>query len=99
VCCLSLVGPRICWRVGGTRDISVEALFPAGRERFELVYSGWSWILGMDAVGGLPHCDSTDEGGTQLASRHSPDWLGVSLAGVVLDLIGEVGDEWDRLAR
>ena len=35
VCCLSLVGPRICWRVGGTRDIPVEALFPQGRERFE----------------------------------------------------------------
>ena len=35
-CCLSLVGPRICWRVGGTRDIPVEALFPQGRERFEL---------------------------------------------------------------
>jgi hypothetical protein len=36
VCCLSLVGPRICWRVGGTRDISVEALFPAGLGYFEL---------------------------------------------------------------
>ena len=36
VCCLSLVGPRICWPVGGTRDIPVEALFPQGRESFEV---------------------------------------------------------------
>ena len=36
--CLSLVGPRICWRVGGTRDVPVEALFPEGRERFELAF-------------------------------------------------------------
>ena len=57
VCCLSLVGPRICWRVGGTRDIPVEALFPEGRERFELGSSGWSRVLGIDAVGGPPHCD------------------------------------------
>ena len=36
VCCLSLVGPRICWRVGGTGDIPVEALFPQGRELFRV---------------------------------------------------------------
>ena len=65
VCCLSLVGPRICWRVGGTGDIPVEALFPEGRERFELNSSGWSWILGIDAVGGPPHCDFADEGGVR----------------------------------
>jgi hypothetical protein len=40
--CLSLVGPHICWRVGGTRDVPVEALFPEDRERFELGSSGWS---------------------------------------------------------
>ena len=28
VCCLSFVKPRVVWRVGGTRDIPVEALFP-----------------------------------------------------------------------
>jgi len=45
--CLSLVGRRICWRIGGTRDMPVEALFPQGRERFELVFSGWSRVLGV----------------------------------------------------
>ena len=69
VCCLSLVGPRICWRVGGTRDISVEALFPEGGERFELGSSGWSWVLGIDAVGGAPYCDFADQGSARVASR------------------------------
>jgi hypothetical protein len=99
VCCLSLLGPRICWRVGGTGDLPVEALFPEdGRERFKLTFSsGWSWILGSDAVGGPPYCDFADEGGARVASRRCPDWLGFTLAGVVLDLVGEVGDKVESL--
>ena len=69
VCCVPLMGPRICWRVGGRRDISVEALFPQDRERFELGSSGWSRVLGIDAIGGPPHCDFADEGGVEVASR------------------------------
>jgi len=93
VCCLWLVGPCICWRVGGTRDIPVEALFPEGRERFELAScSGWSRVLGIDAVSGPPHCDFADEGGAQIPFHWCPDWLGVTLTGMVLDLVGEVGD-------
>jgi hypothetical protein len=63
VCCLSLVGVRICWRLGGMRNISVEALFPEGRERFELGSAGRSRVLGVDAVGGPPHCNVANEGG------------------------------------
>jgi hypothetical protein len=59
--CLSLVALCICWRIGGTRDIAVKALFPQGRERFELGSSGWSRVLAIDAVGGPPHCDFTNE--------------------------------------
>jgi hypothetical protein len=92
-CCLSLVGPRICWGVGGTSDIPVEALFPEGRKRFELGSSARAQVLGIDAVGGPPHCDFADEGGARMASRCSPDWWHVTLAGVVLNLIGEVDDE------
>ena len=91
--CLSLVAPCICWRVGGTRDMPVEVLFPERRERFEVGSSGWSRVLGIDAVGGAPHCDFTKEGGARVTFRCSPDWLVVALAGVVLDLAGEVGDE------
>lgn len=57
VCCLSLVGPRICWRVGGMREIPVEALFPEDQERFEFGSSCWSRVLRIDAIGGPPHCD------------------------------------------
>src|SRR5512133_3067683 len=86
--CLSLVGRRICCRVGGPRDILVEALFPEGRERFELGSSGWSRVLGIDAAGSPPHCDSTDKCCAGVCSRCSPDWLGVTLVGVGLNLAG-----------
>jgi hypothetical protein len=90
--CLTLVGPRICWLGGGTRDIPVEALFPESRERFELASpSGWSRVLGIDAVGGPPDCDFANEGGG-VSSRWRPDWLAVTFADVILDLVGEVGD-------
>jgi hypothetical protein len=82
--CVWLVGPRICGRVGGTRDIPVEVLFPQGREGFELACSsGWSWVLGIDAVGGPPHCNFADEGGAQVTPLCSPDRL-VSQAGSVV---------------
>jgi hypothetical protein len=97
--CLSLVGPRIGWLGGGTRDIPVEALLPERRERFELASSGWSRVLGIDAVGGPPHCDFTNEGGARVASLRCPDRLGVILAGVVLDLVGEVGDQLGSLSQ
>ena len=97
--CLSLVGRRICCRVGGPRDIPVEALFPEGRERFALGSSGWSRVLGIDAVGSPPHCDFADEGEVRVTSRWCPDWLGVILAGVGLNLVGEVGDELGSLCQ
>ena len=71
----------------------VEALFPEGRERFELASSsGWSRVLGIDAVRGAPHRNFANEVGARVSSQWCPDWLGVTLAGVVLDLVGEVGD-------
>jgi hypothetical protein len=73
-------------------DMPVEALFPQRRERFESGSSGWSRVLGIDAVGGPPHGDFADEGGARAASWCSPGWRAVALAGVVLDLVGEVGD-------
>jgi hypothetical protein len=90
--CLSFVGPRICWRVGGTRDLPIEVLFPKGRARFEVGSSGWSRVLGIDAVGSTPHCDFANEVGARVASWCSPGWRSDTLADVVLDLVGEVGD-------
>jgi hypothetical protein len=91
-CCLSLVGPRICWRVGGTRDVPVEVLFPEGRERFELGSSGWPWVLGVDAAGGPPHGYVADECGSRVDSRWNPDWLIVGSGCEASNLAGEVGD-------
>ena len=73
-------------------DVPVEALFPKGRKHFELSSSGWSCILGIDAVGGPPYCNVADEGGARVASRCSPYWGAANLVGVILDLVGEVGD-------
>jgi hypothetical protein len=75
-------------------DIPVEALFPQGDGCVELASSssGWSRVLGIDAVGGAPHRDFADEGGARMISLWCPGWLGVTLASVVLDLVGEVGD-------
>jgi hypothetical protein len=96
---LSIASLCICWLVGGTGDIPVEALFPEGRERFELASSGWSRVVGIDTVGGAPHCDFADEGAARVTSRWRPDWLGVTSAGAVLDLVGEVGDQLGSLPQ
>jgi hypothetical protein len=60
---LSFVKPCVARRIGGTGDLPVEALFPQGRERFELGSSGWLRVFGIDAVGGPPYCNVADEGG------------------------------------
>jgi hypothetical protein len=67
-------------------------LFPESRKRFELGSSGWSQVVEIDAVGGPPHCNFADQGGVQMTSRWRPDWRAVTLAGVIVDLVGEVGD-------
>jgi hypothetical protein len=97
--CLSLVGSSICWRVGGTRNSPVEALLPQCRKRFELGSSSWSRVLGIDADGGPPHCDFADEGGARMTSGWCPGWWGVTLAGVIVDLVGEVGDQLGSLCQ
>jgi hypothetical protein len=77
----------------------VEALFPPGRERFELGFSGWSRVLGIDAVGGAPHCDFAGKCCVRVSSLRCPDWLGVTLAGLVLNLAGEIGDQLGSLCQ
>jgi hypothetical protein len=79
----------------------VEALFPEGWERFELASSssGWSSILGVDAVGGPPYRDVADEGSAQVTSGWCPGWGSVTLAGVIADLVGEVGDQFGSLGQ
>src|SRR5215218_1713841 len=80
------------------RDIPVEALFPEGRERFQLGSSGWSRVLGIDAVGGAPDCDFADEG-AGMSSRCGPDWLGVTSAGVIMNPARKAGDQLGSLGQ
>jgi hypothetical protein len=80
-------------------DMSVESLFPESRERFEWGFSGWSRVLGLDAVGGSPYCDFTHEGGVRVVSGCRPNWRGVILAGVILDLLGEIGGQFGSLRQ
>jgi hypothetical protein len=77
----------------------VQVLFPQGWERFELVASGWSRVLGIDAVGGPPDCDFANEAAARVTSRRCPDWRAVTSVGVVLDLVGEVGDQSRSLGQ
>jgi hypothetical protein len=81
---------RCCRRCRG-RD-SVEVALPEGRSCLQLCCSGWSWVAGLDAVGGSPHRDFTDDGEVRLAAGRRPDRLGFVLAGVSSDPIGEVGN-------
>ena len=62
-------------------------------------FPGWSRILGIDAVGGSPYCDLTDQCSARVTSWCSPDRLPVALAGVVLDLVGKVGDKLRSLCQ
>ena len=66
---------------------------------FELGSSGWSRVLGIDAVGGPPHCDFANEGWAQVGFRCSPDRLAVTGAGMILDLVGEVDDQLGSLGQ
>ena len=78
----------------------VELLFPLGGGGIKLAsFSGWSRILGIDAGSGSPHSDSANEGDARVASRRCPGWRPLMLAGVVLDLLGEVGDKLGSLGQ
>jgi hypothetical protein len=49
--------------------------------------------LGVDADGGTPDGDFTDEGSGRVAARRCPYWLFAVLAGAVSNLICEANDE------
>jgi hypothetical protein len=93
VCCLPLIGHRIYWQVGGTRDIPVEALFPQGGGCLELASS--SLVAGLGNRCRWQRARPRFPGGLPVR----PDWLGVTLAGAISDLVGEVGDQLGSFAR
>ena len=80
--------------------VPVESLFPEGGCCTELAASScWSRVLGIDAVGGTPHCNFADERQARVTSRRCPGWLASTSAGVILDLVGEVGDKLGSLCQ
>ena len=56
-------------------------------------------VVGVDAVGGPPDGDVTDEGGAQRSARRCPCGLGGVVEGVVADVMGEVGDQLGSLGQ
>jgi hypothetical protein len=66
------------------------------RRCFQRAGSVSSWVppvgrasWGLMPLAARPHGDFADEGAV-VRSRYSPDWLSVTLAGVILDLVGAV---------
>ena len=78
--------------VAAAGETSVEVVLPEGRSCLQLSCSGWSWVAGVDAVGGAPHGDFTDDGEVRVAARRRPHRMGIVLAGVISNLVGEVGN-------
>ena len=89
--CLSALELRIPRQVIKTGDSSVEALLPQGRGCLELEASGWSWVPLIDAVGGPPYRNFANQGGAWVTSRRGRGRLEVVLAGVISNLLDEVG--------
>jgi hypothetical protein len=72
-------------------ETSVEVVLPEGRGCLQLCCSSWSWVVGVDAVGGPPHVDFTNDGEVRPAARWRPHRLRIVLAGATSDPIREVG--------
>ena len=73
-------------------------LFPQGREHLEL-----GPPVGRGSRGLMPlaarHTAISPMRACRVGSRCSPDWLGVTLAGVILNLVGKVGDQLRSLCQ
>jgi hypothetical protein len=55
--------------VAAAGETSVEVLLPESGGCLHLCCSGWSWVVGVDAVGGPPHRDFTNDGEVRAAAR------------------------------
>ena len=55
--------------VAAAGETSVEVVLPEGRSCLKLSCSGWSWVVGVDAVGGPPHGDFTNDGEVLATAR------------------------------
>ena len=60
------------WVIAGVGESAVKALLAFREGGLELFWSGWSAVLGVDAVGGPPHGDISDEADVQVRARRRP---------------------------
>jgi hypothetical protein len=58
--------------VVGLGDASIEMLLPFGRSGRQLFWSGGAAVVGVDAIGGPPHSDFTNESGAQGTDLRHP---------------------------
>jgi hypothetical protein len=71
-------------------ETTVEVVLPEGGSSLQLSCSGWSWVAGVDAVGGSPHGYFSDDADVWLPARRCPNGLRTVLAGLISDVIGKV---------
>jgi hypothetical protein len=76
--------------VAAAGETSVEVVLPERRSCLQLCCSGWLWVAGVDAVGGSPHGDFTDDGAVWAAARRRPPRPGIVLAGLISNVIGKI---------
>ena len=85
--------------VAAPGETAVEVVLPEGGNSLQLSCSGWSWVPGVDAVGGSPHGYFTDDAGAWLAAGRRPNGLRAVLAGLISNAVGEVGNELGLLGQ
>ncbi len=79
--------------VASVGDASIEMLLPFGRSGRQLFWSGRAAVMGVDAIGGPPHGDFTNESGAQRTVLRHPMGLSAVVGGVMSNVVGEVGDQ------
>ena len=79
--------------VASVDDASIEMLLPFGRSGRQLLWSGGAAVVGVDAIGGPPHGDFTNESGAQRPALRHPMGLNAVVVGMMSNVVGEVGDQ------
>jgi hypothetical protein len=79
--------------VASVGDASIEMLLPFVRSGRQLFWTGGAAVVGVDAIGGPPYGDFTNEGGAQRIVLRHPMGLTAVVVGVVSNVVGEVGDQ------
>ena len=83
--------------VASVGDPSLETSLPFGRRDLRPLRSGRAPVVRIDAVGGPPHGDFTFEDGVRGTTLRRPKELSAVAAGVMSNVVGEVGDQLGSL--